>query len=180
MRIIVRTFVALLLTCASVAFGALPKLTVTVVDSGGKQAFKGATNASGTFATGSLKPGQYTVQFNADGVKGGSYALIVSAGTKKVSADSVTGERFGKGGVAMKIDVASNVNITGQVTTGMQTKVNANGKKMVWIPKKLGSNLPAHWADEDSAEAKEARTAGNLSTKSVQDIQAHQDQHGGN
>lgn len=180
MRTITRIFVALLFASASVAFGGLPQLSVTVADSGGKAAYKGATNAKGTFATGTLKPGNYVVQFNANGVTGGSYALVVSAGKKKVTADAVTGEKFARGGVAMKIDVGAGLNITGQVTTGLQTKVDKDGKKMVWIPKKLGSNMPAHWAAEDSAEAKEARSAGNLSTKSIQDIQAHQDQHAGN
>ena len=180
MRTISRIFVALLVASASVAFGALPQLTVTVSDSGGKAAFKGTTNSNGTFATGALKPGKYVVQFSGNGVKGGTYALVISAGTKKVSADSLAAEKFAGGGVAMKIDVGSGLNITGQVTTGGQTKVNSNGKKMVWIPKKLGSNLPAHWAEEDSAEAKEARMSGTISTKGVQDIQAHQDQHAGN
>jgi hypothetical protein len=177
MRIIVRAFVALLLASASVAFGALPPLTVTVADSGGKQAFKGATNASGTFATGTLKPGQYVVQFNAKtaDVKSGNYALVVSAGKKKVTAGSVAGEKFAGGGVAMRIEVASALNITGQVTTGLDTKVDKNGKKMVWIPKQLGSNLPAHWAEADSAEARAASAAGTLSTKTIQDQQAHQD-----
>jgi hypothetical protein len=179
MRTIARTLAALLFASASLAFGALPQLTVTVADSAGKQAFKGATNSNGTFATGTLKPGNYVVQFKGAGVTSGSYALIISAGTKKVTADSISAEKFAKGGVAMKIDVASNVNITGQVTTGMQTKVGPDGKQMVWIPKKLGSNLPAHWAPADSAEAKEAKSSGTLSTKSIQDIQAHQDQHGG-
>ena len=50
---------------------------------------------------------------------------------------------------------------------------------MVWIEKKTGSNLPGHWAPADSAEAKEAKSKGTISTKSIQDIQAHQDQHGG-
>jgi hypothetical protein len=180
MRTIACTFVALLFASAPLAFGALPQLTVTVADSTGKAAYKGTTNAKGTFATGALKPGKYVVQFNGSGIKGGNYALVVSAGTKKVTADAVAGEKFGGGGVAMKIDVGSGLNITGQVTTGLQTKVDPSGKKMVWIPKKLGSNLPAHWAAEDSAEAKEARSQGTLSTKSVQDIQAHQDQHAGN
>jgi hypothetical protein len=180
MRTITRSFVALLFASASLAFGALPQLNVLVADSAGKPAYKGATNAKGTFATGSLKPGNYVVQFSADGVKGGSYALVVSAGKKKVSSDGVAGEKFAKGGVAMKIDVGAGLNITGQVATGLQTKVDSNGKKMVWIPKKTGSNLPAHWAPEDSAEAKEAKSSGTLSTKSIQDIQAHQDQHAGN
>lgn len=174
MRAIARLFVALLFASASFAFGALPQLAVTVADSGGKPAYKGATNAKGTFATGTLKPGKYVVQFNAKAgdVKGGTYALVVSAGNKKVTADSVAGDKLAAGGgVAMKIDVGSGLNITGQVTTGLQTKVDKNGKKMVWIPKKVGSNLPAHWAPEDSAEAKEQQSAGSISTKTVQDNQ---------
>jgi hypothetical protein len=177
MRTLARTFVALLFASASLAFGALPQLTVTVADSGGKAAYKGTTNAKGTFATGVLKPGKYVVQFNADGVKGGIYALVISAGTKKISADSLAGEKFAKGGVAMKIDVGSGLNITGQVSPGGQ--VDKDGKQMVWIPKQLGSNLPGHWAPADSAEAKEAKSRGTISTKGIQDIQAHQDQHSG-
>jgi hypothetical protein len=179
MRTIARTFIAFLFASSSVAFGALPQLTVTVSDSAGAAAYKGATNANGTFATGTLKPGKYVVQFNAKSaeVKGGSYALFVSAGSKKVTADSVAGEKFMGGGVAMKIDVGSGLNITGQVTTGLQTKLDKNGKRLVWIPKQLGSNMPGHWVEEDSAEAKTAKAAGTLSTKSIMDIQAHQDQH---
>lgn len=179
MGTITRAFIALLFTAASAAFGALPQLTVTVADSAGKAAYKGATDANGTFATGTLKPGQYVVQFNAKtaDLKGGSYALVVSAGRKKVTADSVAGEKFTGGGVAMRIDVGNGLNITGQVATGLQTKLDANGKKMVWIPKKLGSNLAGHWVAEDSAEAKEWKTRGTVSTKNIQDLQAHQDQH---
>ena len=181
MRTIVRAFVAFVFAAASVAFGALPQLAITVSDSAGKAAYKGATDAKGTFATGALKPGNYVVQFNAKGadVKGSSYALVVSAGSKKVTANAVAGEKFTGGGVAMKIDVGAGLNITGQVTTGLQTKLGKNGKPMVWIPKRTGSNLPAHWAEADSAEAKTAKASGTLSTESIQNIQAHQDQHGG-
>jgi hypothetical protein len=177
MMIIARAFIATLLASASVAFGALPQLTVTVADSTGKPAFKGATSASGTFATGTLKPGQYVVQFNAKtaDVKSGNYALVVSAGKKKVTAGSVAGEKFAGGGVAMKIEVASGLNITGQITTGLDTKVDKNGKNMVWIPKRLGTNLPAHWAEADSAEARSLKAAGSISTKTIMDQQAHQD-----
>lgn len=173
MRTIACVLAALLFATASLALGALPKLTVTVADSGGKAVYKGTTNTQGTFATGTLKPGKYAVQFNADGVKGGSYALVVSAGSKKVSADSITGEKFGKGGVAVKIDVAPASNITGMVTTGvqLQTKVDKDGKKLVWIPKKVGSNMPGHWAPEDSAEAKELAAANQISSKTLQQNQ---------
>jgi hypothetical protein len=173
MKNIVRSFIALVIAAGSFAYGAVPSLSVTVSDSAGKVAFKGGTNSKGTFATGTLKPGKYAVQFQSSGgnVNGASYAVVISAGTKKVTADSVDGAKFSKGGVAMNIEVGSGLNVSGQVSEAGATKVDKNGKKMVWIPQKLGSNLPAHWASEDSAEAKEAKTQGSYSTKNIQDKQ---------
>ena len=170
MKIIARTlFLSIALAVAN-AFAGVPPVSVTVSNSG-KAAFKGTTDAKGTFATAKLEPGNYVVQFNSSnaGLKGKKYALVVSAGKKKVTAD-VVGEKFASGGVAMKVDVAAGLNITGQIAeqTG---PVDKNGKKMVWIPKKLGSNIPGHWAPEDSAEAKEAMTQGTLSKEKVQQMQ---------
>jgi hypothetical protein len=157
---------------ASMANGAVPSMNVVVSDASGKTAFKGATDAKGTFGTSKLQKGNYTVQFNSKNsdLKGKTYALFVSAGKKKVTAESVAGEKFAAGGVAMKIDVSEGLNITGQVTSGLEatTKVDKNGKKMVWIEKKTGSNLPGHWAAEDSAEAKEAMTSGTMSRGDLQ------------
>lgn len=139
------------------AFAAVPPITVTVVSGGGKPAFKGVTDSKGTFTTSNLPAGNYTVQFNANSaaVKGHNYSVVVSAGKKKVQNASVAGEKFNGGGVAMKVDVGSNSNISGQVA---QTEKVASEKKMVWIPPMLGSNRPGHWAEEGSAEAIEAGT----------------------
>ena len=166
----------------SVAYGAVPPVTVTVSDASGKAAYKGSTDTKGTFGTGKLQKGQYIVQFNSKSadLKGKMFALVISAGKKKVAADSVSGEKFTTGGVAMKIDVSDGLNITGQVTSGLQTKVDKNGKKMVWIPQRLGSNLPGHWAPEDSAEAKEAATSTSISRQDLQNRQNQSISPGGN
>jgi hypothetical protein len=79
----------------------------------------------------------------------------------------------------MKVDVTAGLNISGQVATGADGPVSKSGKKMVWIPKKTGSNMPGHWAEEGSAEAQEAKSAGTLSNDQIQKMQAHMDQHGG-
>jgi hypothetical protein len=174
MKNLIRTSViALLVGGAAFADAAVPAINVTVADSSGKTAYKGATNAKGGFATGSLKPGGYTVQFTSASAAKGTYALVISAGTKKVAASAVAGEKFAKGGVAMKIDVASGTNITGQVAAEDKSSapLGKNGKPMVWIAKQLGSNIPAHWAESDSAEAKQAETSGSYSTKNIQDKQ---------
>jgi hypothetical protein len=166
----------LLLIAVSMAYGAVPAMTVTVSDSSGKAAFKGGTDTKGTFATSNLKPGNYVVQFNSNSaaVKGNHYAIVVSAGKKKVSASDVPGEKFAGGGVAMKVDVGAGLNITGQVATEADGAVK-NGKKMVWIPKQLGSNLPGHWAEEGSADAIVAKNAGSLRIQDVTKIQEHTD-----
>jgi hypothetical protein len=174
-----RIALALLFVAASVAYGGVPPVNVTVADSGGKAAFKGTTNASGAFATANLKPGNYVVQFvsNSAATKGHHYAIVVSAGKKKVAASAVPGEKLAGGGVAMKVDVGPGLNITGQVAAEASGAVK-NGKKMVWIGSKVGSNMPGHWVEEDSPEAKEARVRGTLDLGKAQDRSADPHQEG--
>jgi hypothetical protein len=181
MKKMIRSIVlSLLLTAVGAAYGAaVPALNVIVSDSAGKAAFKGTTNAKGTFTTASLKPGNYAVQFNSSAaMKGTNYTIVVSAGTKKVSAAGVAGEKFAKGGVALKVDVGPGLNISGQVAAEANG-ASKNGKKMVWIAPHAGSNMPGHWVEEDSAEAKEAKTAGTMSKDGVRTTQEHMVNHGG-
>jgi hypothetical protein len=102
------------------ANGGIPSMNVTVSDASGKMAFKGATKSDGGFATEKLQAGNYVVQLSSknSALKSGQYSIVVSAGTKKVVADSVPGQKFLAGGVAMKVDVGAGRNITGQVTAG--------------------------------------------------------------
>ena len=163
----IRCFLCCLLGATSVASAATPTMDVTVSNAAGKVAYKGRTNAGGTFATGKLGPGTYVVQLNSKGnvgPKGSTFAVVVSAGKRKVSAESVAGEKFGAGGVALKVDVGAGLNITGQVApVGSDQKPG-----MVWIPQQLGSNIPGHWAPAGSAEAVEAKTRTKMSREDVQ------------
>ena len=166
--------IVLFLIAVSVGYSAVPALNVTVSDGGGKVAFKGATSATGTFATPKLKPGNYVVQFNSSSpaLKGHQFTLVISAGKKKVSADSVAGEKFLSGGVAMKLEVGSGLNITGQVAAPANVKIDPKTKKkMVYIPPAVGSNLPGRWVPEDSAEAVAARNSGQIRTDDVRKMQ---------
>ena len=183
MRNIVRnSVVGLIVAAASMAYGALPAINVTVADSSGKAAYKGATDSRGLFASPKMQPGNYAVQFTSNSApKGSHYTLVVVAGTKKTSASAVTAEKLAGGGVAMKIEVKANASIQAQVAAEDKAmKIGKNGKPMVWIPKKVGSNIPAHWAESDSAEAKEAMTQSSYSTKNLQDKQAQGISPGGN
>ena len=173
MRTIARLFIALVVAAASVGYGALPQVNVTVADSAGKTAFKGAINTQGIFATPKLEPGNYAVQFTSNSApKGSHYTLVLVAGTKKTSASAITAEKLAAGGVAMKIEVGAGRNIQGQVAAESgETRIGKNGKLMVWIPKRVGSNIPAHWAESDSAEAKEVMTSSSYSLKNMQNKQ---------
>jgi hypothetical protein len=164
---------ALLVIVASMAYGAVPPISVTVSDAGGKAAFKGNTNSEGAFSTSKLQPGNYTVQLRSSSpaVKGNHYAVVVSSGKKKVAASAVAGEKLAGGGVALKVDVGAGLNITGQVAAEDKNAVNKNGKKMVWIPQAMGSNIPGHWVEEDSAEAKINKTRTTLSKDSINKMQ---------
>jgi hypothetical protein len=157
---------------ATMVSGAVPSVNVNVADSTGKTTYKGTTNAKGTFETGKLRPGEYVVQFNSGAVpKGTRYALVVSAGKKTKYANGIGAEKFAGEGVAMKIDVVAPLNITGflSVQDNNTAPIGRNGKLMVWIPKQVGSNIAGHWAESDSAEAKQAQTIKSYSSKNMQE-----------
>ena len=175
-----------LVSIATVA--AMLPLDVTVSSAGGKVAFKGKTNAGGTFATGTLAPGNYVVQFNSSSaaVKGNQYALVIGAGKQKVTAEAVAGSKFAAGGVAMRLEVGKGMNITGQISSGMssgangKTEGNANvkiikGKRYVWVKgRETGSNLGGRWVEEGSPAA---RNVGSMSADAVRQRQDHGDTH---
>jgi hypothetical protein len=163
----------LLFSVASISFGDVPKINIEVAELGGKTAFKGATDPRGIFATPKLDPGSYAVVFTSKSTpKGSHYTLVLVAGTKKMAANAITSEKLAAGGVAMKIEVSAGRSILGQVSEeDKSTRIGKNGKLMVWIPKQINSNLPAHWAESDSAEARLAETASSFSRQNIQDRQ---------
>ena len=176
---LIRTsLLALLLVVASAAYGGVPSVNVIVSDASGKVAFKGATNADATFATANLAPGNYVVQFQSrnESLKGNQYLVVVSAGTRKVIADAVPGEKFHGGGVAMRINVERGLKITGQVATDQVVasagsgKVKViNGKRYVWVKARTGSNLGDHWEEESLAAARNVATMSNDKLRQIQD-----------
>lgn len=131
-KLIGSSFLGFTLLAVCVAYGGVPPMNVTVSDAGGKATFKGMTTANGTFATANLTPGNYVVQFNSTsgGMKGNRYAIVVSAGTKKVAAAAVPGEKFSGGGVALRVVVGAGLNITGQVAPEADGKTVAETRKI--------------------------------------------------
>lgn len=166
----------LLCIWAAAALAASPPIDVTVSDASGKVAFKGRTAANGTFATPKLQPGNYTVQFNSAKLAG-NHAIVISAGKKKVTADAVAAQKFTKGGVAMKVEVGSGLNITGQVApagAAMAGSGNAkvkveNGKRYVWVEGETGSNIRGRWVEEGTVSARNVDGMSKDSFRNMQD-----------
>jgi hypothetical protein len=154
-----RWTIVLLLGIASAAYAAVPPMEVTVFDTSGRVAFKGPVSANASFATTTVPAGHYVVRLNTNsaGVRNNQYLLVVAAGKKKVIAADVPGEKFITGGVAMKVEVGSRSQITGQIANEQATADQGvskyrviNGKRYTWVATELGSNRGGHWVEEGS------------------------------
>jgi hypothetical protein len=153
---------------ASVAFSAsaAPGVDVIISErSTSKLAHKGKTDSRGYFETKGLSPGAYTVEMRSSKAKeweGSSLWIGVSGGKKLVTAEAVPGAKLGGGGLAMIVEVGRGSRITGQIVTG---------KKMVWLPPRLGSNFPGHWVAHDSPELISPYNVSPMSRDTVRKIQ---------
>ena len=148
--------VAGLLALVATALGA--PMDVIVVDAKSNLAYRGRLAADGSFSTGTLRPGNYVVQFNArGGVPRENYAIVVGAGRNKVVAESVNGGKFADGGVAMRVKVPSGARIVGHVATGGAEAAGVkiiNGRRYVLAFESIGSHLGARWVEEGTKSSR--------------------------
>lgn len=176
-----RLVFSLLFSLVPTVFAAVPPLRVTVFDADANAIYKGTIRANATFATPTLRAGDYVVQFHGSesALKNNQYLLVVSAGTKKVIAVAVPGETLIAGGAAMKINVRPGLNITGQVAkegavaSADSSKVRMiNGRRYVWVGPELGSNHGGRWVADGLPPA------GNVGVLSADEIRKKQDRGG--
>lgn len=140
---------------ASAALAGLPSMTVIVSDTNGRAAFRGVTNADGLFRTDTLAPGNYVVQLKSSGATtDAQYLLVVAAGQKKVTADSVPAAKFNGGGVALRVPVRAEQSIVGQIVTEAPIASTDAGKvrtilgrRYYWVANVTGTNL-GRWVEE--------------------------------
>jgi hypothetical protein len=162
-----------------VIYGGEPDRGVAGVDVIVKQRPRDSTvtDARGNFAIEALAAGSYTLTFRAR--KGGdiagstshkvivalAYSIKVDGTTRAVTKTRLTSDDL-LAGVDLVVDCGPGARIRGQVASGTL-------KNMIWISQEPGSNLPGHWVEEDSPEAKAARhhNAHAVSRESVQVIQ---------
>jgi hypothetical protein len=157
---------ALSLLCAAVLHAAPASSPLEVIvrkDPGGTLAYQGNTDSRGMFATPNLAAGKYTVEFRSKGTMKGN-ASITIGGAKEPMNASVPGAKFAGGGVAMRVQLGKAGKLNGQVApegAAPQAKmesVKANvkvikGKRHVWVPGPIGSNIAGRWVEEGTEGA---------------------------
>ena len=119
------------------------------------------TDGRGNFALEALAAGSYTLIFRSRKAEdmhrstsdkvivATSYSIKIDGTKRTVKKSGLTSDDL-LAGVNVDVDVGPSARIRGQVAAGAS-------KKMIWIPREPGSNLPGHWVAEDSAEARAAR-----------------------
>ncbi len=153
------------LLLASVAYGATSDAAIQVTakeKASGKVAYRGKTDAAGKFSAGTLAPGAYVFEFQANQAATLKVAL---AGAKSVKQAGTSKE-----GLAFDVDVAAGKNVSGQVTaTPMQGAQAAaarannknvkviNGKRYVFVRGEIGSQMGGKWVPEEEAVAVDSK-----------------------
>jgi hypothetical protein len=172
---------AVLLGLVSTASGESPPVQVTVFDPSEKVVFRGPLAVDATFATRTVPPGRYVVQFNSKSaaVKGHYYFLAISAGNRKVIADAVAGELLTHGGAAMRVDVGPGLKITGQIVKEVASSANRisnyrmiDGRRYAWLATHTGSHLGGRWVDASLP------SVSNLNVVRMEDFRKAQDHAG--
>jgi hypothetical protein len=153
----------LIALAAPVIYGGEPDRGVAGVDVVVKQSPRNnhvVTDARGNFAFEALAAGSYTLTFRArkaedlhhstsDKVIVATLYSIKIDGTKRAVNKSGLTSNHLAAGVDVDVDLGPGARIRGQVAAVAL-------KNMVWIPQETGSNIPGHWVEEGSAEAKAA------------------------
>ena len=121
---------------------------------------RAVTSPRGNFALDALPAGSYTLTFRARKAKditnsisdkalvATSYSIKIDGTKRAVNKSGLTSDDL-LAGVDIPVDVGAGATVHGQVEAG-------GTKKMVWISKEPGSNLPGRWVEEGSVEARTA------------------------
>lgn len=147
----------------------IPAVDVTVKKNG-KAVSQVKTDANGSFTIGNLEPGAYSVELRSPRsvtLKGQQLSISITAGKQAPRQSEAKGEHL-QSGVALNVEVEKSGKLIGQVSSqgraakkavpaGMEeVKANIkviNGKRHVWVPGPIGSNMGGKWAEEGSDAA---------------------------
>ena len=176
LRTLLVTYALVFVTAGSSTGATTVSFDVTVKQkSNGSVVYQGKTDAGGNFATPELNAGSYAVEFrskNAAAFKGRDITVAVNTGKGQTSQSTAPGEKFA-GGVVMNVEVKRASKVTGQVGSEAGADVATvrkgplvagtlkiiDGKRYVWMPPELGSNMGGKWVPEGSPGAPRANVS---------------------
>jgi hypothetical protein len=131
------------------------------------------TDAEGRFKIGTVPASAYALEFRAKSqaeVKNQSF-VIKLAGTKSRSNENGFAGRYIAGGVSLDVETLPGTALHGVITPGLVK----NAKKMIWLPREIGSSLPGRWVEAGSAQAVARRNWGHYSIEAIRKMQDHGD-----
>jgi len=159
MKSITRVGVVFLFAVFAVAasYGAEQTRGVAGVDVVVKQnpSKRAVTDARGNFAFDALAPGSYILSFRSRKAQdtkpvatdkvavATSYSIKIDGTKRSVNQSGLANDKL-MSGVDIRVEVGPGAKIRGQVAAGAV-------KRMVWIPKEPGSNIPGRWVEAGSA-----------------------------
>ena len=131
------------------------------------------TDSTGHFTLGTYPAGTYIMEFRAakgSRVKDQRFAIQID-GIKAKGRQSGILAKYLLGGFGVDVETAVGMPVKGQVTTGSL----AATKKMIWLPREIGSGIPGHWVEEDSSRSVAGVNAGTIRLDTIRKMQDHGD-----
>lgn len=121
---------------------------------------RAVTDSRGNFALDALPAGSYTLTFRArkaEDLHHSTSDKVIVATLYSIKIEGAKHALYKRGltsnalvaGVEVEVALGPAARIRGQVAAGAM-------KNMVWIPKEPGTNIPGHWVEEGSVEARTA------------------------
>jgi hypothetical protein len=154
---------------------ACPTVDVTLrYSTRGKIVKRVETDSTGHFNLGTFPASTYIMEFRARKaarIQDQRFAIQVD-GIKAVGRQSGILAKYLIGGFGVDVETSPGTPVKGQVTTGSL----APAKKMVWIPRTVGSNFNGYWAEEGSSRAIAGAGSAHIPLATIRKMQDHGDQ----
>jgi len=132
------------------------------------------TDSTGHFTLGTLPASTYIMEFRARkaaGIQDQRFAIQID-GIKAYGRQVGILARYLVGGFGVDVETTPGTPVKGQVTTGSL----APTKKMIWVPREIGSYFPGHWVEEGSSRAVAGSNVSYMRIESIRKMQDHNDQ----
>jgi hypothetical protein len=150
-----------------------PTVEITLRRAGGKIVKQVKTDTNGAFVVGTVPPGPYALEFRAKSaaeVKNKSFVIKIAGTKARVSEKALSGRYF-EGGASFVVETLPDIPLRGVI---VRASIR-NAKKMIWLPKEIGSSFPGRWVEEGSAQTVAGRNWGHYNIDAIRKMQDHND-----